>query len=265
MPSELLTKYPLPPSSEALESPRSYSDKEERQITDLAPLANTLATNPEVLKWLQDMKWLTMGDSDPETRYAGNHPWLKREINGQEHTYSIPVIAGILYWENKRTGERQYSAISVMKDNWQNGPEAWSVIELNLQDGTAKQIDVLGVVVDKANNANIVLKPTNYENTPPSSRPKIGETPMYAMERIHAKLDSEYHATEAKYHNGTVQTLQIADIELLMEAITREVGARVEEMFPIWKDNEGAERRLTADDAASILGTAVTSQLARVA
>ncbi len=47
MPSELLTKYPLPPSSEALESPRSYSDKEERQITDLAPLANTLATNPE--------------------------------------------------------------------------------------------------------------------------------------------------------------------------------------------------------------------------
>ena len=267
MPSELLTKYPLPPSSEALESPRSYSDKEERQITDLAPLANTLATNPEVLKWLQDMKWLTMGDSDPRVRYTGNHPLIKREINGQEYVYSVPVIAGILCWKDKGTSKPQYSAISVMKDNWQNGADAWNAIELNLQDGTAKQIDVLGVVVDKANNANIVLKPTNYENTPPSSRPKIGETPMYAMERIHAKLDSEYHATEAAYHNGTVQTLQIADIELLMEAITREVGARVEEMFPIfWKeDNEGAERRPTADDAASILGTAVTSQLARVA
>ena len=88
MPSELLTKYPLPPSSEALESPRSYSDKEERQITDLAPLANTLATNPEVLKWLQDMKWLTMGDSDPRARYTGNHPLIKREINGQEYVYS---------------------------------------------------------------------------------------------------------------------------------------------------------------------------------
>ena len=104
-----------------------------------------------------------MGDSDPRARYTGNHPLIKREINGQEYVYSVPVIAGILCWKDKGTGKPQYSAISVMKDNWQNGADAWNAIELNLQDGTAKQIDVLGVVVDKANNANIVLKPTNYE------------------------------------------------------------------------------------------------------
>ena len=46
---------PLPPSSEALEK-RVYSPEEERLIAELIPLANTIATNPEIASAFGVMK-----------------------------------------------------------------------------------------------------------------------------------------------------------------------------------------------------------------
>ena len=82
MASEILTavKQPysnfnpfLPPSSEALEH-RVYSPEEELLITELIPLANTIATDPEIASAFGVMKWEEMGDSDRSRRFSGKHP-----------------------------------------------------------------------------------------------------------------------------------------------------------------------------------------------
>ena len=91
---------PLPPSSEALEH-RVYSPEEERLIAELIPLANTIATDPEIASAFGIMKWEEMGDSDRSRRFSGKHPLPERKINGQEYVYSVPVVAGILPLKDK--------------------------------------------------------------------------------------------------------------------------------------------------------------------
>ena len=63
----------LPPSSEALEH-RVYSPEEELLITELIPLANTIATDPEIASAFGIMKWEEMGDSDRSRRFSGKTP-----------------------------------------------------------------------------------------------------------------------------------------------------------------------------------------------
>ena len=219
---------PLPPSSEALEH-RVYSPEEERLIAELIPLANTIATDPEIASAFGIMKWEEMGDSDRSKRFSGRHPWPERKINGQEYVYSVPVVAGILPLKDKWDGTVRYSAISVMKDDWREDPDAWRVVELNLQTGETSRIDVFGVTIDAKRRANIVLKPDNYDNIPPLSRPGIGRVPMCDLERITARLDKDYHAWQAQYSDGLRQSGQIIDIEFLNEAMAREIGARIDE------------------------------------
>lgn len=219
---------PLPPSSEALEH-RVYSPEEEKQIAQLMPLAETIATDPEVARLFGVMKWEEMGDSDRSRRFSGKHPLPECEINGQEYVYSVPVVAGILPLKDKWDSTVRYSAISVMKDNWREDPDAWRVTWLDLQTGETSRIDVFGVTIDAKRHANIVLKPDNYDNIPPLSRPGIGRVPMCDLERITARLDEYYHAWQAQYSDGLRQSGQIIDIELLNEAMVRAMGVRIDE------------------------------------
>ena len=237
MASEILTavKQPysnfnpfLPPSSEALEH-RVYSPEEELLITELIPLANTIATDPEIASAFGVMKWEEMGDSDRSRRFSGKHPLPERKINGEEYVYSVPVVAGILPLKDKWDGTVRYSAISVMKDNWREDPDAWRVTWLDLQTGETSRIDVFGVTIDTKRHADIVLKPDNYGNIPPLSRPGIGRVPMRDLERITVKLDKDYHAWQAQYSDGLRQSGQIIDIELLNEAMVRAMGVRIDE------------------------------------
>ena len=48
-----------------------------------------------------------------------------------------------------------------MKDDWREDPDAWRVVELNLQTGETSRIDVFGVTIDTKRHADIVLKPDN--------------------------------------------------------------------------------------------------------
>lgn len=219
---------PLPPSSEALEH-RVYSPEEELLIAELIPLANTIATDPEIASAFGVMKWEEMGDSDRSRRFSGKHPLLERKINGEEYVYSVPVVAGILPLKDKRDGTVRYSAVSVMKDNWREDPDAWRVTWLDLQTGETSRIDVFGVTIDAKRHADIVLKPDNYDNIPPLSRPGIGRVPMCDLERITVKLDEDYHAWQAQYSDGLRQSGQIIDIELLNEAMVRAMGVRIDE------------------------------------
>lgn len=238
MASEILTAVkqpysnfnPLPPSSEALEH-RVYSPEEELLITELIPLANTIATDPEIASAFGVMKWEEMGDSDRSRRFSGKHPLPERKINGEEYVYSVPVVAGILPLKDKWDSTVRYSAISVMKDNWREDPDAWRVTWLDLQTGETSRIDVLSVIIDidAERHADIVLKPDNYDNIPPLSRPEIGRVPMCDLERITARLDKDYHAWQAYYSDGRRQSGQIIDIDLLNEAMAREIGARIDE------------------------------------
>ena len=231
----------LPPSSEALEK-RVYSPEEEEQIVKLGPLAKTIATDPEIASAFGIMKWEEMGDSDRSKRFSGRHPWPERKINGQEYVYSVPVVAGILPLKDKWDGTVRYSAISVMKDDWREDPDAWRVVELNLQTGETSRIDVLSVIIDidAERHADIVLKPDNYDNIPPLSRPEIGRIPMCDLERITARLDKDYHAWQAYYSDGRRQSGQIIDIDLLNEAMAREIGARIdEEVFGNYRPGNG--------------------------
>lgn len=218
----------LPPSSEALEH-RVYSPEEELLITELIPLANTIATDPEIASAFGVMKWEEMGDSDRSRRFSGKHPLPERKINGEEYVYSVPVVAGILPLKDKWDSTVRYSAISVMKDNWREDPDAWRVTWLDLQTGETSRIDVFGVTIDAKRHANIVLKPDNYDNIPPLSRPGIGRVPMCDLERITVKLDKDYHAWQAQYSDGLRQSGQIIDIDLLNEAMVRAMGVHIDE------------------------------------
>lgn len=230
---------PLPPSSEALEH-RVYSPEEERLIAELIPLANTIATDPEIASAFGIMKWEEMGDSDRSRRFSGKHPLPERKINGEEYVYSVPVVAGILPLKDKWDSTVRYSAISVMKDNWREDPDAWRVTWLDLQTGETSRIDVFGVTIDAKRRADIVLKPANYDNIPPLSRPGIGRVPMCDLERITVKLDEDYHAWQAQYSDGLRQSGQIIDIELLNEAMAREIGTRIdEEVFGDYRPENG--------------------------
>ncbi len=52
---------------------------------------------------------------------------------------------------------------------------------------------------------------------------------MCDLERITARLDKDYHAWQAQYFDGLRQSGQIIDIELLNEAMAREIGTRIDE------------------------------------
>ena len=73
------------------------------------------------------------------------------------------------------------------------------------------------------------MKPDNYDNIPPLSRPGIGRVPICDLERITARLDEDYHAWQAQYSDGLRQSGQIIDIELLNEAMVRAMGVRIDE------------------------------------
>lgn len=261
MASEILTAVkqpysnfnPLPPSSEALEK-RVYSPEEEKQIAQLMPLAETIATDPEVARLFGVMKWEEMGDSDRSRRFSGKHPLPECEINGQEYVYSVPVVAGILPLKDKWDDTVRYSAVSVMKDNWREDPDAWRVTWLDLQTGETSRIDVLSVTIDAKRHANIVLKPDNYDNTPPLSRPGIGRVPMCDLERITVKLDKDYHAWQAQYSDGLRQSGQIIDIDLLNEAMVRAMGVRIDE--EVFGDYTG---RQTEEDGKPMASPAITA------
>ena len=244
---------PLPPSSEALEH-RVYSPEEELLITELIPLANTIATDPEIASAFGIMKWEEMGDSDRSRRFSGKHPLPERKINGEEYVYSVPVVAGILPLKDKRNGAVRYSAISVMKDNWREDPDAWRVTWLDLQTGETSRIDVFGVTIDAKRRANIVLKPDNYDNIPPLSRPGIGRVPMCDLERITARLDEDYHAWQAQYSDGLRQSGQIIDIDLLNEAMVRAMGVRIDE--EVFGDYTGQQ---TEEDSKPVASPAITA------
>lgn len=238
-----------PSSFEELEK-RVYSLEEEKQIESLMPLAKKLAEEPELAEQFGVFKWLTMGDYDHKQRNSGRHPWPELEINGEKRIFSVPVIAGIVHWGD-RDGEPQYSALSVMKDNWRGDPDAWLMTEFDFENGEAKRIPTLDTTVDAANQANIVIKPRNYHNMPPLSRPSIDKTPMHQLERIVVKLDQTYHSVHAEYHEPYQNRREIVDIELLWEAMSREIGERVDDLFPESDDMEiapstGAPKKLAA-------------------
>lgn len=244
---------PLPPSSEALEK-RVYSPEEEEQIVKLGPLAKTIATDPEISRAFGIMKWEEMGDSDRSKRFSGRHPWPERKINGQEYVYSVPVVAGILPLKDRWNDTTRYSAISVMKDNWREDSDAWRVAWLDLQTGETSLIDVFGVTIDAKRRADIVLKPDNYDNIPPLSRPEIGRVPMCDLERITARLDKDYHARQAQYSDGLRQSGQIIDIELLNEAMVRAMGVRIDE--EVFGDYTGQQ---TEEDSKPVASPAITA------
>ncbi len=63
---------------------------------------------------------------------------------------------------------------------------------------------------------------------------------MCDLERITVKLDRDYHAWQAQYFNGLRQSGQIIDIELLNEAMAREIGTRIdEEVFGDYRPENG--------------------------
>ena len=94
--------------------------------------------------------------------------------------------------------------------------------------------------IDAERHADIVLKPDNYDNIPPLSRPEIGRIPMCDLERITARLDKDYHAWQAYYSDGRRQSGQIIDIDLLNEAMAHEIGARIdEEVFGNYRPGNG--------------------------
>ena len=227
-----------PSSFEELEK-KFYSLEEEKQIESLMPLAKKLAEEPELAEQFGVFKWLTIGDYDREQRNAGRHPWPELEINGEKRIFSVPIIAGVVRWGD-RDGEPQYSALSVMKDNWRSDPDAWLITEFDFETAETKRLETLGTTVDAANQANIVIKPRNYHNIPPLSRPSIDKTPMYQLERIAVKLDPTYHSVHAEYHEPYQDRREVMDIELLWEAMSREIGERVDDLFPESDDMETA-------------------------
>lgn len=232
----------VPPSPEASER-RAYSPEEEQRITQLLPLAELMDQYPEVAERFSVMKWLTMGASDRDERFAGRHPWPERQLHGETYVYSVPVVAGILLQTDPYTQETRYSALSVMKDNWKNDPGAWLVTQLNLHNGKSQQIPVMDVRVDAKHQANIILQPDNYANMPPLSRPDPRVTPLRDLRRIDAQLDADYHAAPtATYYNSHRRPGAIVDIELLGEALRRTMGERLdrevfaglEDVTPSW-------------------------------
>lgn len=225
--SHNINHHTVPPSRESLQR-RVYSPEEERQIDQLAPLAELMDTHPEVAERFAVMKWLTMGAADRDKRFAGRHPWPERQVNGETYVYSVPVVAGILPQTDQYSGETRYSALSVMKDNWRDDPDAWLVTSLDLCSGKSQQVPVMGVRVDAKRQANIVLQPDNYANMPPLSRPDITTTPMRDLRRIDAQLDADYHALRATHFDSHRRPSQIIDIELLGEALRRTMGERLE-------------------------------------
>lgn len=227
----------VPPSPEASER-RAYSPEEEQRITQLLPLAELMDQYPEVAERFSVMKWLTMGASDRDERFAGRHPWPERQLHGETYVYSVPVVAGILLQTDPYTQETRYSALSVMKDNWKNDPDAWLVTQLDLHNGKSQQIPVMDVRVDAKHQANIILQPDNYANMPPLSRPDPRVTPLRDLRRIDAQLDADYHAAPtATYYNSHRRPGAIVDIELLGEALRRTMGERLEtEVFGDFAD-----------------------------
>lgn len=218
----------VPPSPEASER-RAYSPEEEQRITQLLPLAELMDQYPEVAERFSVMKWLTMGASDRDERFAGRHPWPERQLHGETYVYSVPVVAGILLQTDPYTQETRYSALSVMKDNWKNDPDAWLVTQLDLHSGKSQQIPVMDVRVDAKHQANIILQPDNYANMPPLSRPDPRVTPLRDLRRIDAQLDADYHAAPtATYYNSHRRPGAIVDIELLGEALRRTMGERLD-------------------------------------
>ncbi len=141
-----------------------------------------------------------------------------------------------------------------MKDNWREDPDAWRVTWLDLQTGETSHIDVFGVTIDAKRHANIVLKPDNYDNIPPLSRPGIGRVPMCDLGRITARLDEDYHAWQAQYSDGLRQSGQIIDIELLNEAMVRAMGVRIDE--EVFGDYTGQQ---TEEDGKPVASPAITA------
>ena len=162
----------------------------------------------------------------------------------------MPIIAGVVRWED-HDGEPQYSALSVMKDNWRDDPDAWLVTKFGFKNGETEQLETLGTTVDAANQATLAIKPRNYHNIPPLSRPSFSKTPMHQLERIAVTLDPTYHSVHAEYHEPYQDRREIIDIELLWEAMSREIGERVDDLFPESDDMEvtpstGAPKKLAA-------------------
>lgn len=202
---------------------RVYLPEEEQQITQLLPLAEQLRDEPEVAERFAVMKWLTMGASDRDERFAGRHPWPERSVNGETYVYSVPAVAGIMVRPDPRTSETNYIALSVMKDNWRrdDDPEAWLVTTLDLSSNTSRRHPVMTTEVDAKHQAFISLQPANYHNMPPLSRPNPEVTRLRDLAHIGARLDSQYHALDAMYVDDRHRPSPVIDIELLAEALRR--------------------------------------------
>ena len=74
---------------------------------------------------------------------------------------------------------------------------------------------------------------------------------MHQLERIAVTLDPTYHSVHAEYHEPYQDRREVMDIELLWEAMSREIGERVDDLFPESDDMEvtpstGAPKKLAA-------------------
>ena len=190
----------LPPSQEGLHPRRKFSFEEEADIQDLMPLAEELATNPEKAQWLRDMMWLTMGSPDRERRNNGDHPWPRHTLeNGEERVYTVPVAAGIMLFPDSRMpNETVPVAISIMKDHWQGGPDAWMIAKLNLSNGQFTRHEALKVTIEEDRqqqyHLDMTIKTEGYDSQPPAIREALLRQNPSRLPTIHSNLDGNFHS-----------------------------------------------------------------------
>lgn len=197
--------------------PEDPTNPHKAAVNALVPLAEQIEQDPQLAEWVLAMKYLTMGDDDRQRRFGGHHPWPERDIDGRHYVYTVPVTAGVkVEPDTKRPGRFHYSAISVMKDNWRDDPDAWLAVELDLETGVAKQHGMLGAVIDAARQLNLILKPSRYENMSPHCRPQIDNRPLRDQRRISTTLDEQYHGRPISWLTDTYkQSSIILDISYL--------------------------------------------------
>ncbi|NCU38221.1 hypothetical protein EOL96_04170 [Candidatus Saccharibacteria bacterium] len=141
-------------------------------------------------------KWNLLGHADPDERFAGHHPWLKRRDHyGNERVYSVPVLSAY-------SPENQ-SILVVRKDPWTpvSDPESWLVAEQNVHTNAYVEPKILSVNVDAWRQLWIQIAPSNYHQMPTLSR-QTPQTPRYEQIRIQGQLDQLYHMQTAEYNEG---------------------------------------------------------------
>lgn len=183
------------------------TNKQPEHSLELYEFAEWILEDSERRGWYDEAKMHWIGDPDPEVRYDGRHPWVKRirSAHGPEHVFSQPALAAFSITER--------SLMSVQKDpcHSDSNPDAWFVGIHNLATGETHEPILTEAKVSRYGQAWLRLA----ENGPRMPRDQ---------KRIEMWLKPGHHSAEARYTNGLRELPVIYEDIVSLEAMMRVIN-----------------------------------------